>query len=102
MVAGGAGGHAVLPRMGATPAARDHVVDGVGLLVAVGAAVVVPPHQGRAGQRDPVAIRDPYVAPEPDDRRGGQGHRRGVQGRPGGVAVDHLGFPAEHQADGAT
>ena len=101
VVADGAGRDAVLPGVRAAAAAGDHVVDGFRAAAAVGAAVVVPAHQRGPGQRHPVAVGHPDVAPEPDHRRRRQRHRRRVQHRALDVVVNNLGLAAEHQAHGA-
>jgi MFS family permease len=98
VVAAGAGGHAVLPGMGTAAAARDHVVDRLRLVPAVGAPVVVPAHQRGPGQRHPVAVRDAHVAAEPDHGGCYQCYRGGVQHCSADVIVDDFRLTTEHEA----
>jgi len=98
VVAAGAGGHAVLPRVGAAATARDHVVDGLRLVAAVGAPVVVPAHQRCPGQRHPVPVGDADVPAQPDHRGGNQRHRSRVEHRSLDIIVDDLRLTTEHEA----
>jgi MFS family permease len=90
VVAAGAGGHAVLPGVRAAAAARDDVVDGLRLVAAVGAAVVVPAHQRGPGERHAVAVGDAHVAAQPDHGGCYEGYRRRMENGSLDVVVDDL------------
>lgn len=98
VVAAGAGGHAVLPRVGAAAAARDYVVDGLRLVAAVGAPVVVPAHQRGPGQRHPVPVGNAHVPAQPDHGGCNQRHGSGVEHSSLDVIVDDLRLTTEHEA----
>src|SRR5205085_12352638 len=69
VVAPGAGGYHVLPRVPAATAAREDVVYRLRRRLAVRAAPAVPGEDGPAGQPDVGAVGHPDVPAEPDHQR---------------------------------
>src|SRR2546423_1205415 len=72
VVAPGAGGYDVLPRVPTAPAAWQHVVYGLRRSLAVRAPAAVPGEDRPAGQAHVGPVRHPDVPGEPDHQRDGQ------------------------------
>ena len=98
-----AGGDDVGPVVGATSAARDHVVDGVGGLRAVDAEPAVTAEHGSPGHgRGAGPAWDAHHVGEPDDRRHVDRQPGGVEDRAVLADGDGLGSSRQHQNDGTT
>ena len=96
-----AGGHDVRPVVGAAPAARDHVVDGVGGLGAVHAEPAVAPEHGAPGHRRGAGPAwDAHHVGEPDDGRDVDREPRRVEDRAVLADGDGLGPARQHENDG--
>jgi hypothetical protein len=97
-VAGATGGDDVVPRVLPAPGPGHDVVDVLGAVVAVLAAVAVAGEDGPARERHPVAERHPYEVHEADHGGDGEDGPLGVELTT--VAGDDLGLVLEHEDDG--
>ena len=108
VVAAEAAGHQVLPTVCSSTGARDHVVDGGGVSLAIGAALVVSPKNPSSGYGNVTTVGDADIPGQDNHRRSLEGSgdptnrsfRIGLHNRCSTVHHQHQGPPKRHHREG--